>query len=266
MGDTVFKEFNEDWTEVTGLTLDVSYSFQNVHTADLFLQQAPTQPDDREIGKRLPPSNTALIIKEASAIWVRSKTHKGIAIYNEVPTAGGGDGDVVGPASAVDARIATFDGTTGKLIQDSGALVSDLGDVVGPGVAVDENIVIFDSTTGKLIKDSGASIASIQAGAFPVEVFTLELLSLVVGDNLKFILMDRGTQQDIHIPENASQAFPIGAEIHFLRKGTGATMFIALGSAVLLSTGGLVKINSQYSAAALKKIAIDTWALIGALV
>lgn len=31
-----------------------------------------------------------------------------------------GSGDVVGPASAVDDRIATFDGTTGKLIQDGG--------------------------------------------------------------------------------------------------------------------------------------------------
>jgi Phage tail repeat like len=39
---------------------------------------------------------------------------------------GSGTGDVVGPASAVDDRIATFDGTTGKLIQDSGTLISGL--------------------------------------------------------------------------------------------------------------------------------------------
>lgn len=37
-----------------------------------------------------------------------------------------GDGDVVGPASAVDDQIATFDGTTGKLIQDSGYTISDI--------------------------------------------------------------------------------------------------------------------------------------------
>jgi hypothetical protein len=35
-------------------------------------------------------------------------------------SAGGGSGDVVGPASAADNRLATFDGTTGKLIQDGG--------------------------------------------------------------------------------------------------------------------------------------------------
>jgi hypothetical protein len=37
-----------------------------------------------------------------------------------------GTGDVVGPASAVDDRIATFDSTTGKLIQDSGKTIADL--------------------------------------------------------------------------------------------------------------------------------------------
>ena len=34
--------------------------------------------------------------------------------------AGGGTGDVVGPASATNNRLAAFDGTTGKLLKDSG--------------------------------------------------------------------------------------------------------------------------------------------------
>jgi hypothetical protein len=41
----------------------------------------------------------------------------------EVALSGGGNGDVVGPASSVDDRIATFDGVTGKLIQDGGATI-----------------------------------------------------------------------------------------------------------------------------------------------
>jgi len=39
-------------------------------------------------------------------------------------TAGGGN--VVGPASAVDERIAVYDGTTGKIIKDGGTIISDL--------------------------------------------------------------------------------------------------------------------------------------------
>ena len=42
---------------------------------------------------------------------------------------GGGSGDVVGPASSVDNRIVLFDGVTGKLIQDSGVLLSQLADL-----------------------------------------------------------------------------------------------------------------------------------------
>ena len=39
---------------------------------------------------------------------------------------GSATGDVVGPASAVDGNIAVFDGTTGKLIDDSGVAFSDI--------------------------------------------------------------------------------------------------------------------------------------------
>jgi len=39
--------------------------------------------------------------------------------------AGSGTGDIIGPASAVANNLATFDGTTGKLIKDSGSKTSD---------------------------------------------------------------------------------------------------------------------------------------------
>ena len=43
----------------------------------------------------------------------------------------GGAGDVQGPASATDNAIARFDGTNGKIIQNSGATVDDSGNVAG---------------------------------------------------------------------------------------------------------------------------------------
>lgn len=42
---------------------------------------------------------------------------------------GAGTGDVVGPASSVSGRVATFSGTSGKLIQDGGTLLSSLATV-----------------------------------------------------------------------------------------------------------------------------------------
>lgn len=80
---------------------------------------------------------------------------------------GGGVGDVVGPASAVNGRIASFNGVTGKLIQDGGKLASDL--VTGPASAVSNNLATFNGTSGKAVKDSSLSInvvmASVSASA-----------------------------------------------------------------------------------------------------
>lgn len=46
-------------------------------------------------------------------------------------TGGAGGGDVTGPASSTDNAIARYDGTTGKIIQNSSASVNDSGDVTG---------------------------------------------------------------------------------------------------------------------------------------
>ena len=46
----------------------------------------------------------------------------GAAVWREVTGGGGGTGDVVGPASAVNSGVALFDGVTGKLIKDGGVL------------------------------------------------------------------------------------------------------------------------------------------------
>lgn len=105
--------------------------------------------------------------------------------------AGGGSGDVVGPASVADGRVALFDGTTGKLLKQSAQLLgtaawlnvgtgasqivqldgsgrlpavdgsqltnlpSGSGDVVGPESVADNEIALFDGTTGLLLKGGG---------------------------------------------------------------------------------------------------------------
>lgn len=42
------------------------------------------------------------------------------------PVISGGGGDVVGPATSVDSRIAAFDGTTGELLKDGGKTIAEL--------------------------------------------------------------------------------------------------------------------------------------------
>jgi len=85
----------------------------------------------------------------------------------------GGGGDVTGPAASVDDRIATYDGITGKIIQDGGktiaetiaAAVAASGDVDGPAASVDDRIATYDGITGKIIQDGGYTIAEVIAAA-----------------------------------------------------------------------------------------------------
>lgn len=77
--------------------------------------------------------------------------------------ASGGSGDVVGPASATDNAIARYDGTTGKLIQNSGATIDDTGIItgasyIGAGLKA-------DSSAGLLLEsNSGTDVALLGAG------------------------------------------------------------------------------------------------------
>ena len=66
-----------------------------------------------------------------------------------------GGGNIAGPAGSVTSGdLVSFNGTGGRLVQDSGILAANV--VQGPAsVASSGNIAIFDGTTGKLIKDSG---------------------------------------------------------------------------------------------------------------
>jgi hypothetical protein len=73
-----------------------------------------------------------------------------------------GGGDVVGPASSVTARIATFNGTTGKLIQDSGTLISGLatsghlhGNITNAGaIGSTSGLAVVTTTSGVLTTEA----------------------------------------------------------------------------------------------------------------
>jgi hypothetical protein len=74
---------------------------------------------------------------------------------------GDGNGDVVGPASATDDAIAVYDGTTGKLIKNSSAFVSDITDnatniATVSGVAA-QNTIDIATNAGDIATVSGVA-------------------------------------------------------------------------------------------------------------
>jgi len=101
--------------------------------------------------------------------------------------------------------------------------------------------------------------------SFPKREFTGGTKNLVVSDNEKFWVMDNGLPQTINIPSNASQPFPIGAEIDFLRKGRGTVTFSSSSTVKIISREDFKKISAKNSGATLKKIDTNEWSLLGAL-
>jgi hypothetical protein len=72
-------------------------------------------------------------------------------------TAGSGSGDVVGPASATDNALVRFDSTTGKLVQNSVATLSDTGQLsIGNGNLASIILDNGDVGTGHTISGNGA--------------------------------------------------------------------------------------------------------------
>lgn len=74
----------------------------------------------------------SVVVGNECSVLFHSEDNPGDAVVISVHGSGppaGGAGDVVGPASATDNALARFDGTTGKLIQNSGTTLDDSGNL-----------------------------------------------------------------------------------------------------------------------------------------
>jgi len=83
---------------------------------------------------------------------------------------GGGGGDVTGPASSTDNAITRFDGTTGKLIQNSSATLSDVGGIAADTLAISTTPTgaggtgIFRYDTGEKVTEVGIDGITLKIG------------------------------------------------------------------------------------------------------
>lgn len=79
---------------------------------------------------------------------------------------GGGLGDVVGPATATDERLARWDGASGDLLQSSPVTVSDAGAVSGVTSLSCSSVTVSGTVDGRDVSADGATLdAHVGAGA-----------------------------------------------------------------------------------------------------
>ena len=95
-------------------------------------------------------------------------------------------------------------------------------------------------------------------------------VTLALGDNGKLIYcVNSGRAMNIHIPNNSSVAFPVGAEMSFLQHLTHASAntlgFSNAAGVSLHSKEAANTVADRFTTAVLKKLATNTWVLAGSL-
>lgn len=187
---------------------------------------------------------------------------------------GGGTGDVVGPASSVDSRVALFDGITGKLLKQSSAVLGTAAfaatgafDASGAAAAaqaasqpVDADLTTIaglTATTDNVIQSKAGAWASRSVAQYSVDLQATGLIADAVGfrtipqnsQSTAYTTVAADSGKHIYHPgadttariwtidSNANVAYPIGTAITFVNDTLGGVITIAITADTLVLAG-----------------------------
>ena len=174
---------------------------------------------------------------------------------------GSGSGDVVGPASATDNAIVRFDGTTGKLIQNSNATIADTSGDITAGT-YNGNTIGAGSTSGTNTGDQNIfSTIAVSGQSNVVADSTSDTLTLVAGSNIT--ITTNSTTDEITIAASGGGGgAPTSAQ--YITLATDATLsnerVLTAGNLVDITDGGAggnVTLDVDLSEASAGTFAID---------
>lgn len=90
---------------------------------------------------------------------------------------------VAGTGNAPSSAAPPVDNTWWVVVAAKGTDGTGTGDMVGPAGAIDLRIAVFDGPTGKLLKDGGKTIAELVPAGYDDLITTVSMLALQVADN-----------------------------------------------------------------------------------
>jgi hypothetical protein len=164
-----------------------------------------------------------------------------------------GSGDVVGPASSTDNAITRFDGTTGKLIQNSVVTIGDTGAATGfttlsASTSVTTPIVQATNSGGLALKNS-AGTTQMSMGAGGGDNMSINVSTNINGTNAQIDISPTGTGH-VHIKPSGTNSVEIApTSVGTIDNMTiGATTAVA-GSFTNLSVTGTTSFDGAQGTA-----------------
>ena len=144
--------------------------------------------------------------------------------------------------------------------------------LVATDLEVNTDTLYVDSATSRVgienaapsytLEVTGEAVAT-QGMPYIAESTTARTLALT--DSGNYIRCTNSGATTVTIPPNSSVAFPTGAEVIIFQAGAGQVTIAAGAGVTLNSKEGNLKISAQYAAVTCKKVATDTWDVIGDL-
>jgi hypothetical protein len=124
------------------------------------------------------------------------------------------------------------------------------------------NVGIGTASPNYTIEVTGEAVAT-QGMPYIAESGTSRTLAF--SDIGNYIRCTNAAATTVTIPPNASVTIPTGAEVIIFQAGAGQVTIAAGAGVTLNSKEGNLKISAQYAAVTCKKVATDTWDVIGDL-
>lgn len=159
-----------------------------------------------------------------------------MSLFSLTGGAAGGTGNEVGPASSTDNAVARFDGTTGKLLQDSVVTVSDTGDVAG----IDNLSAIDGNFSGDLSVSGGLTLGtSLNVNQGGTGVATLTNHGVVIGQGASAVAVTAAGTAGQVLTSNGASADPTFQTLGTIQTANGAQwIWSNISELLVLSTSG----------------------------
>jgi len=155
-------------------TIRLTLAYDNISQ----VTPAPPEPALILAFRTIAVAGQSSIVADTSADTLTIVAGSGITLETDAATdtltitaaGGAGSGDVTGPASATDNAITRFNGTTGKIVQNSGATLSDTGGILADTLAISATPTgaggtgIFRYDTGEKVPEVGIDGITLKIG------------------------------------------------------------------------------------------------------